>query len=172
MSQLQWLKFPPFVGCLHIVQVALMEIVSVPDFVFTFTDPDELYLVHSAFLTFLALNETFMDPFGTRFADITAFLESTRSPITGFLEQHTVKNFCQGLFLAEAYTVSRNISEFLSEIVSGRSVYSQQEHIRVFARGCFWPKRAQSAGTYQIFCQGLCDCDQGCTAIYLGKQFA
>lgn len=72
-----------------------------------------------------------MDRFGTRFADTTAFLR--RSPIkggdrssisisyffnvqTGFLEQHTVRIFCQGLFLAEAYTVSRNISEFLPEV--------------------------------------------------------
>ena len=89
---------------------------------------------------------TFIDPLCTRhpLLDFFHFFNVQ----TGFLEQHTVRNFCQGLFLAEAYTVSRNISEFLAGFVSGRSEYSQQEHIRIFARGCFWPKRIQSAATY------------------------
>jgi hypothetical protein len=69
-----------------------------------------------------------MDHFGIRFGETTVFLRRSpskggdRSSIsmfnvqTGFLEQHTVRNFGQGLFLAEAYTVSRNISEFLPEV--------------------------------------------------------
>jgi hypothetical protein len=101
-----------------------------------------------------------MARFGARYAELPVF--RLRSPIkggdrssisisyffnvqTGFLEQHTVRNFCQGLFLAEACTVSRNVTdflpgimshgqEFLPRVVSGRSVHSQQERIRFFAR--------------------------------------
>ena len=85
---------------------------------------------------------TFIDPLCTRhpLLDFFHFFNVQ----TGFLEQHTVRNFRQGLFVAEAFTVSRNISEFLPEVVTGRSVCSQQEHIRAFARGCCWPKRVRA----------------------------
>ena len=79
---------------------------------------------------------------------------NVHSTSVGSTASRDASDFLPGLFLAEAYTVSRNTSEFLPGVVSGQSVYSQHEHIRIFDRGCFWPKRIQSAGTHQI-CSGV-----------------